>query len=72
MTAADPWAKHRSGPIFVSMVHLTDIPGAVFQPDWLPFRDEHDPNGHWLMTLRIEWTGTEEEFEQYRSERHDA
>lgn len=54
------------------MVHLTDIPGAVFQPDWLPFRDEHDPNGHWLMTLRIEWTGTEEEFEQYRSERHEA
>lgn len=69
--AFDPWAKHRSGPIIVQAMQWRDIPDGLLGSE-SPFADYIDERGHWRATLRIEWAGTADEFEQYERERSAA
>lgn len=70
MTGTDPWTKHPAGPIATSVAQLGRI------PLWMlgqrtPWLDDIDPRGHWRLTVKCEWVGTEAELDEYmtRNER---
>lgn len=63
---SNKWERHPQGPIMLAVAQLAHM------PEWLlggnpPWQNELSPTGRWRLIVKCEWTGTVEEFEEYRS-----
>lgn len=76
MTGNDRWAQFpqyaHPGPIATSVSLVDDIPEYFLGKGDIPWQDSLNPRGRWRLTVRCEWTGTAEEWEQYQSEHEEA